>query len=147
MTSALTWLITVILVITATIHAYWAMGGVWPGTDDRSLAKTVVGTNGIETMPPRWITGLVTVAIFAAAFLPMAWLGWISVPLPSWTLTTGMMVLTLIFLGRGLGGFVPAVKRMNSEEPFATLDAKYFSPLILAVGLALSYLLIVNPWR
>ncbi|MEL6921191.1 MAG: DUF3995 domain-containing protein [Pseudomonadota bacterium] len=147
MNTILVWIITVTLLFTAIIHAYWAAGGVWPGRDEKSLARTVVGTNGIEAMPPRWIIGIVAVAILVAAFLPMAWLGWINIPLPSWTLTAGMAVLTLIFIGRGIGGFVPAVRRMNSEEPFATLDAKFFSPLILAVGLALSYLLMASPWK
>ncbi|MEL6201240.1 MAG: DUF3995 domain-containing protein [Pseudomonadota bacterium] len=144
MTSILATFVCGILLMVGLIHVYWAAGGTWPGTDDESLAKTVVGSNGIKAMPPRWITTLVSICILIAAILPLAWLGWIYIPLPSWILTVAMIVLTLIFLARGIGGFIPAIKKMNSEEPFATLDARYFSPLIIAVGLALLNILVFN---
>lgn len=130
------------LLITAIIHVYWAAGGYWPGTDSRSLAKAVVGTNGIEKMPPNWITGLVSLGIFLAALWPLFWLEWIVLPLPRWSVAAGLIVLTLIFLGRGVAGFVPAIRRANSEEPFASRDRRYFSPLILLIGIGLLYLLI-----
>lgn len=133
-----------ILAVAAVLHIYWAAGGLWPGRDEKSLARTVVGSNGIEAMPPRWITGLVSVGIFLAGLWPMFWLGWIDLPLPSWLITAGMIVLTLIFAGRGVAGFVPAVRRANAVQPFATLDRRYFSPLIVAIGLGLTYLLVAH---
>ncbi|MEW5854033.1 MAG: DUF3995 domain-containing protein, partial [Myxococcota bacterium] len=33
----------VALALVAALHVYWAAGGKWPGTDDESLARTVVG--------------------------------------------------------------------------------------------------------
>jgi hypothetical protein len=33
----------VIFVMIAGVHAYWAMGGLWPGTDADSLHRIVVG--------------------------------------------------------------------------------------------------------
>ncbi len=75
----------------------------------------------------------------------MLWLGWIVTPAPDWLLTAGMAVLSMVFIARGIAGFVPAVKKMNSEEPFATLNARYFSPLIVLLGLILTVLLLTDP--
>lgn len=146
MMPVLVWLIAIVLGATALIHLYWAAGGMWPADDEKTLARTVVGSNGIRTMPPRWLTMLVALGIALAAFWPMMWLDWIATPLPHWLVTAGMVVLCLVFLGRGIAGFVPAIKRMNSEEPFATLNARYFSPLIIFLGAAFVYLLSTNPW-
>lgn len=144
MTTLLAIAIFVILALTAALHVYWAAGGLWPGKDGASLARTVIGANGIDRMPPAWLTGLIAIGIAAAALWPMLWLGWIAAPLPGWLVTTGMIVLTLVFLGRGAVGFVPAVQAANSEQPFATLNARYFSPLIVVIGLALLWLLVAN---
>ena len=40
----------------------------------------------------------------------------------------------LVFLGRGVAGFTPAWRRLTPEEPFATLDVRYYSPLCLIIG-------------
>lgn len=138
-------LIALVLGLTSVLHLYWAAGGLWPASDEQSLARTVIGANGITAMPNRWLTAAVAICIALAAIWPMIWLRWIVTPAPDWLLTVGMAVLCLVFLGRGVAGFVPAVKRLNSEEPFASLDARYFSPLILGLGLAFAGLLLFDP--
>lgn len=138
--------IALVLGLTSALHFYWAAGGVWPARDEQSLARAAIGGNGIRKMPPRWITALVAIGIGMAALWPMLWLGWIATPAPDWLLTAGMVALCLVFIARGVAGFVPAVRRMNSEEPFATLNARYFSPLIVLLGLAFIGLLLTNPW-
>ena len=42
--------------------------------------------------------------------------------------------VALVFLGRGIAGFTPAWRRLTPEQPFATLDVRYYSPLCLAIG-------------
>ena len=123
-----------VLAIVALVHLFWAFGGKWPGKDDLSLARTVVGTNGIEKMPPRWITFIVAILIVLAALWPFGWLHWKETFLPKWFWSLGMMGLTLIFVARGIAGYVPAIKQQNSEQPFARLDARYYSPLCLVLG-------------
>lgn len=130
------------LSLTAFIHIYWALGGLWPSTDEQTLSKTVIGSNGINAMPPRWLTALVSIGILGAAIWPVLWLGWIPHPLPDWMVTAGMLVLIAIFILRGLGGFLPVARRMSSEEPFATLNFRYFSPLITILGAMMLYLLL-----
>lgn len=144
MTAFLAIAILIVLSVTAALHVYWAAGGLWPADNEAALARTVIGANGIDRMPAPWLTGLVAIGIAAGALWPVLWLGWVRAPLPGWLLTTGMIVLTLIFIGRGIAGFVPAVRAANSEQPFATLDARYFSPLIVAIGLALLWLVAAN---
>ncbi|WP_026481335.1 DUF3995 domain-containing protein [Ahrensia sp. 13_GOM-1096m] len=144
MTTILVLFIFVVLAITALIHIYWALGGLWPGINEKTLSKTVIGSTGIKAMPPRWVTALVSVGIWGAAIWPMLWLNWIPHPLPNWIVTAGMFVLTAIFIIRGLGGLLPIARHMNSEEPFATLNLRYFSPLITLLGVMMFYLLFTN---
>lgn len=137
--------IALVLGLTSVLHLYWAAGGLWPASDEQGLARAVIGANGITRMPDRWLTAAVAICIALAAVWPMIWLRWIATPAPDWLLTAGMAVLCLVFLGRGVAGFVPAVRKLNSEEPFASLNARYFSPLILVLGLALAGLLLLDP--
>lgn len=137
--------IALVLGLTSVLHFYWAAGGMWPARDEQSLARTVIGGNGIAGMPDRRLTIAVASCIGLAAVWPMLWLGWIATPAPDWLLTAGMAVLCVVFIARGIAGFIPAVKKMNSEEPFATLNARYFSPLIVLLGLILTLLLLTDP--
>lgn len=134
-----------VLGLTSVLHFYWAAGGMWPARDEQSLARTVIGGNGIAGMPDRRLTIAVASCIGLAAIWPMLWLGWVATPAPDWLLTAGMAVLCVVFIARGIAGFIPAVKKMNSEEPFATLNAHYFSPLIMLLGLILTLLLLTDP--
>lgn len=137
--------IALVLGLTSALHFYWAAGGMWPASNEQSLARTVIGANGIAAMPDRWLTIAVASCIGLAAIWPMLWLGWIVTPAPDWLLTAGMAVLSFVFIFRGIAGFVPAVRKMNSEEPFATLNARYFSPLIVLLGLIFIVLLLADP--
>ncbi len=53
----------------ATLHAYWALGGSWPGHDDRSLAETVVGPSAaLPPTPATWaVAGLLATSAAAMA--------------------------------------------------------------------------------
>jgi len=146
MTIVLVGLIAAVLGLAAAIHFYWLAGGLWPARDEQALARTVIGIEGIRKMPARWLTGLVMLGIALAAIWPMLWLGWIASPLPHWLTTAGMVVVCVVLLGRGFAGYSPAMKRLNCEEPFATLNARYFSPTIILLGLAFAILLSTNPW-
>jgi len=131
-----------VLFITAALHAYWALGGLWPGRDETSLAKTVIGATGIDKMPPRVVSFVVALAIFAAAIWPLMWRSIIPYPFPQGLVWLGMLVLTVIFLGRGIAGYLPIFRNSFSQQPFARLDRRYFSPLCLALGVGYAVLLI-----
>ncbi len=123
-----------ILALIAGVHFYWAVGGFWPGTDEASLARTVVGEKNIPRMPTRSFILAVVAAIFAASLWPLMWRSIIPYFLPQGFLWFGMVILTLVFLGRGIAGYLPFFTNRMCEQPFARLNALYFSPLCLAIG-------------
>lgn len=138
-------LIALVLYAASFLHFYWALGGRWPARDEETLARTVVGAKGLRRMPPRWLTLVVSFLILVAGMWPMFWTGQLGSPFPRWFVALGMAVLALVFLARGVAGFTPAFRARHCEEPFATLDRSYFTPLILIVGILYAILLIV-PW-
>ena len=115
-------------------HLYWGFGGMWPGRDEPSLAKAVIGSNGITAMPPRAITLIVSACLFLASIWPLIWLGLIETPLPLAIRELGMIGLIVVFIGRGIAGYVPSFRRKNSELPFANYDRQYYSPLCFMIG-------------
>lgn len=106
----------------------------WPGKDEPSLAKAVVGSTGITAMPPRELTLLVAACLFLASIWPLIWLGLIETPLPLAIREIGMIGLIVIFTARGIAGYVPSFRRKHSELPFANFDRQYYSPLCFMVG-------------
>ena len=44
------------------------------------------------------------------------------------------LAVAFVFLARGIAGFTPAWRRLTPEQPFASLDVRYYSPLCLAIG-------------
>lgn len=135
-------ILSALLALIGLMHFYWAIGGLWPGKDEKSLARTVIGVKNIKKMPPMALTLLVSLAILAAAFWPLMWRGIIDYPLPQSLIWLGMIALTFVFLGRGIAGYLPFFKRSNGEQPFARLNARYYSPLCLLLGAGFAVLLL-----
>ncbi len=131
-----------ILLLIAGIHFYWALGGLWPGTDRASLARTVVGEKDISRMPSRSLTLAVVAAILVASLWPLMWRSIIPYSLPQGFLWLGMLVLMMVFIGRGVAGYLPFFTDRMCEQPFARLNALYFSPLCLIIGAGFMALLI-----
>jgi len=134
--------ITIFLILSATalLHAAWGFGLVWPGIDQQSLVNTVIGDPNISQIPPLPITLAVAFAIAAAGICALWGARLIEMPLPQWMQKTGVIVLTFIFLIRGLAAYIPNGPLSNSTEPFATLNILYFSPLILAIGAGYAFI-------
>ena len=131
-----------ILVLIAGMHFYWAFGGFWPGKDEVSLARIVVGEKNISRMPSRLLTLAVVAAIFAASIWPLMWRSIIPYFLPQGLLWLGMVALALVFLGRGVVGYLPVFTDNACAQPFARLNALYFSPLCLIIGASFVMLLL-----
>lgn len=123
-----------ILSIFGFLHLYWGFGGLWPGKDEPGLARAVIGTNGIATMPPRWLTLLVAACLFLASIWPLIWLGLIETPLPQPIRVIGMIGLIVIFTARGIAAYTPGYRKKHAEQPFASFDRQYYAPLCFMVG-------------
>ena len=72
-------------------------------------------------------------ALFAAAITALASSGAFGGKLAHLAAVPAIVV-TLVFLGRGIAGFTPTWRALTPEQPFATLDLRYYSPLCLAIG-------------
>ena len=122
------------LLLLALLHAYWGFGGTWPGTDARSLARTVAGHKGTTKMPSAAACLAVAVALLVAAVWPLLLSAEIGAGLPDWLAPLGGLVLAAVFAGRGILGYLPGWRRRTPELPFARLDRLVCSPLCLALG-------------
>lgn len=133
--TVLAFALAAVLYLIASIHAYWGLGGVWPGTDQASCARAVVGASGIDTMPSPFASFAVTACLIVATLWPLALVGTFATPFPKAGLAASALMVALVFLGRGIAGFTPAWRRLTPEMPFARLDRQYYSPLCLAIGI------------
>ncbi len=128
-----------VLAALALLHVYWARGGHWPGHDEASLAKTVVGEPGSERMPGALACFAVAIALAIAATLPLASQGFLDVPVAAgWR--RGLTLLAAgVFALRGVGGFFEARFRRGAPvEPFYRLNRRLYSPLCLALAALLA---------
>ena len=134
MTGLLALGLTAIVAAIGLLHLAWGLGLRWPGTDEASLAALVIGRTRGGRMPSRPLTFLVAGAILGGAALVVA----VSTPdLPPGLLglaLAGYVVIDLVFLARGVAGFIPAVWRYAEGTPFHRLNQLYYSPLCLLIA-------------
>ncbi len=133
-------LVFVPLLAIAMVHFLWAFGFNYPVKDQKTLAHTVAGFKGNDTMPPRYISALVGILVLIAGIWVLA----MADPAPSAILTSGGVVLTLVFLGRGVVGYTKRWAEITPKEPFRSLDKKFYSPLCLGIGVGILVLVL---WR
>ena len=122
-------ILTAVLAAIAALHAYWGFGGVWPGRDAADCARRTGGFRGARSMPGPAACFAVAAALAVAALIPI----FLTRQFGMLALLAGIGV-ALVFLARGVAGFTQAWRQLTPEEPFATLDVRYYSPLCLAIG-------------
>src|SRR5690349_8386815 len=104
MSTAIISFMFILLLAVSLAHYAWAFGFSWPIRNEKLLAQTVVGTAGIERMPPRWAS--FAVATFLAAALVVS----VAMGAPESgdkTLTIAGFGLAILFLARGIAGYTP----------------------------------------
>lgn len=128
-----------LLAAVAALHAYWALGGVWPGRDAESLARTVVGGAPGTRFPGAAATWGVVAALCGAAGVTLGAAGLVALPAPP-AVVRGAAYLGGAVLGlRGLAGFVEARLRPSSVgSPYARLNVLVYSPLCLVLALLIA---------
>lgn len=134
MSRAVACLLCVVLAGVALLHAYWALGGLWPGKDEADLVRHVIGEPRRTRMPPVWLTWIVVAAILVAAVWPLFAAGLVPLPVPSAVVLGVAALIGLVFLLRGVAGYTPAWRRGHAAEPFAQRDRRFFSPLCLLLA-------------
>lgn len=124
----------VLLAIVAMFHAYWALGGRWPGTDDASFARRVLGdTTTLPSVPATWA---IVVALLGCAALLLVAVHILAIPLPARLLTIGLWLVVAGFSLRALAGLtsIPPLVR-GTDVPYYKLDVAIYSPLCLLIAL------------
>ena len=127
-------LIAVLLALSA-LHLYWGFGGRWPGHDAASLREMVVGSRG-QHMPGLGPSAGVACALAAAA-LVVVLKHWPVAPWQGWIITAGYVVLIAVFGLRGLATYVTPIFEYARGTAFVDLNRQMYSPLCLAIALAL----------
>jgi Protein of unknown function (DUF3995) len=135
----MTWIAATLITVLAglaVLHAYWGLGGRWPGHDDASMVECVVGRTKDMRAPRPGACFVVAAALLITAILVGVHstrglngnLAWIA--------TVGFWSGAMVFLLRGLAGFVPAVFRYAEGTPFHRLNRIFYSPLCLLIAIA-----------
>ncbi|SEQ03997.1 Protein of unknown function [Devosia sp. YR412] len=119
------------LLAVSTAHFLWSIGKTWPIRGEKLLAQTVVGTAGIEHMPPRLASFGVAVFILLAGIAALALADHDGNGL--W-LTIAGFVFALLFLARGGIGYTAWWANQTPEPNFRLNDRRVYSPMCLFVG-------------
>jgi hypothetical protein len=124
-------LLSLVLLAIAGMHAYWGTGGLWPEKSAADLARAVVG-DGRTRMP----APLACYAVAAVLVVVAAW-PWLILTHPeNVVVIVGAVIIAGIFFVRGSAAYSPRWRSIFKAEPFATRDARFYSPLcmVLATG-------------
>ena len=140
--TALALILSFVLLLITALHVYWGIGGIWPGKDQASCARAVVGFRGVDEMPSTGASFAVAACLALATLWPLALEGVFASPFPREGLASTALLIGLVFIGRGVAGFTPWWRRLAPEQPFARLDRLYYSPLCLLIGLGFAVLAI-----
>lgn len=126
----------------AGLHAYWGWGRLWPAASEAELVATVIGDARAKRMPSPSLCLLVALAIAVTAIRPLLLACRTGSAVP---LRLGGFAIMAVFLLRGVGGFLPAWRRLHPREPFASYDRRYYSPLCLLIAAGYAVLLSQGP--
>jgi hypothetical protein len=127
--------LSAVLFLITTLHAYWAIGGIWPGQDSASCARAVVGFAGVRSMPSPLACFAVAACLVLLTLWPLALMNIFASPFPATGLAMNAFLFGLVFVARGIAAFTPWWRRLTPEQPFARLDRRFYSPLSLLLGL------------
>ena len=139
-----------ILAIAGLLHALWGVGVTFPAANEQQLARMVVGRRGITRMPSMASCLFVAVSLFAFAFLALVLGRHVAVPVSKWLVAGAGAMAAVIFVGRGILGVLPAFEQALPEQPFLSLNRRFYSPLIFLIGVGFALLTLALPywsWR
>jgi len=92
----------------------------------------------------------VSASLFAFAFLALVLGRYVAVPVSKWLIAAAGAGAALAFMGRGVLGVLPAFERALPEQPFLSLNRRFYSPLIFLIGVGFALLTLALPywsWR
>ncbi len=121
----------------AGLHAYWALGGFWPGTDRETLHRTVVGGAPGRNSPGPIATWIVAALLVGAALTVLGAAGLLPSPVSRAWLRSAALVGAGVLAVRGLAGFFDTrLRPATVGGDFARLNVRLYSPLCLMLALS-----------
>ena len=121
--------------VLALLHVSWAAGGRWPGHDEESLARTVVGGPPGMRMPGPAACLAVAAALGVAALALLHCGGWVGPWLPAaWARGLALFSGGVLALRGGVGFLDARLRPATVGTPFARLNVRLYSPLALGLG-------------
>ncbi|KAE9631071.1 DUF3995 domain-containing protein [Parasedimentitalea maritima] len=123
-----------LLLAIALVHLLWALGSSWPVGDEKTLARTVVGSKDIQKMPPRLASLGVAIVLTAAAHIVLASGGLMPGILLPRMYQILLVAMILVFSARGLVAYMSFWRELVPEQPFARLDQRIYAPLCLLIA-------------
>jgi len=138
--------LAIVLAACGLLYLFWAAGATFPFANEQALARSLIGRRGITRLPSRAAfvyLGVLLLAAALAAFL----LGGFSEAVPESKpfLAPVGLLLGLVFIGRGIAGVLPAFERAAPEQPYLSLNRRFYSPLCVAAGGAFLFLALALP--
>lgn len=115
----------------ALIHLLWGLGSHWPEASGEALARSVVG-DARRRMPPPWQCFGVAALLLLAALWPF----YAALHRGETFTLQGTLTIAGLFVARGLAGFSKRWTTHFVDEPFATRNRRFYSPLCLLLGVA-----------
>jgi len=126
---AIALLLTLVVGAIAALHAYWGLGGLWPASDEATLARAVIG-DGRSRMPPPSQCFAVAILLAVVAAWP-----WLVVTMPaSRTVMVVLMIIVAVFFIRALASFSARWRSHFPAQPFATNDRRFYGPLCFTLS-------------
>ncbi|MCW7505325.1 DUF3995 domain-containing protein [Leptospira paudalimensis] len=123
-----------LLIILAFIHMYWAFGGLWPGKNQQDLVNKVFGRG--THFPSPFSCFVVAIGLVLFSSLPVIWLVRNDLEFsPEITnlIRYGMIFVAIVFLLRGILGYLPWVTK-HWEPIFVRYTKRIYNPLSLLIG-------------
>ncbi|WP_299775546.1 DUF3995 domain-containing protein [uncultured Pseudoteredinibacter sp.] len=127
-------LVAVIMLLVSLFHFYWAFGGEYGLQSSGPVME-----EGVEFKPPAAVIFVVACLLAGLAVLSLQ-LVWPWQPIKEYIAYVGYLI-SFVFIVRSIGDFkyVGFFKKVYNSD-FANLDTKYFSPLILLLGVCFGVL-------
>ena len=130
MTVLLAFLLFVVVGGLSLVHFHWSRGSHWPEESEEALARAVVG-DGRRRMPGRLACLAVSFVLCMVAIFPVLALD----PATGLPVKHISVIIAGIFVARGIAGYSLRWRQHFRDEPFATRNRRYYSPLCLLLGL------------
>ena len=141
-------ILAAILTILGLLHVLWGLRISFPAANEQQLARMVVGRRGITRMPSPKACLFVAACLFASVLLALMLARIIPMPVSKWLVAFAGVGASLVFMGRGIVGILPAFERAAPEQPFLTLNRRLYSPLSFLIGFGFMLLTLSLPyWR